>query len=121
VINERQVKETLLQYERHGWNLRRVLLSAESFGTLTEASRKTLFGETEIVSAASDAAWFSRPSLNSFGNEAWELRNLSGLPFALIEVFEAEDDEEVRGEARADMETQLETQTSKNVNRKPSG
>jgi len=119
VISERQIKEILLQYERHGWNLRRVLLSEESLETLTEATRKTLFGETEIVSVEFNAVWFSRRTPGNSGSEAWELRNLSGSPFALVEVFEAEDDEEVREEARKEMETRLFMQASKNLNRKP--
>jgi len=119
VINERQTKEILTQYERHGWNLRRVLLSAESLETLADSIRKALFGETEIVLAEFDAVWFSRRAVNNFGSEAWELRNLSGTPFALIEIFEAEDDEEVREEARREMETRLGGQASKDLNRKP--
>ena len=120
MINERQIKETLLQYERHGWSLRRVLLSAETLETLAVSNRKALFGETEIVSEMSDAAWFSRRTPNNSGSEAWELRSLSGSPFALVEVFEAEDDEEVREEARADMEMRLFGQVSSSANRKSS-
>ena len=116
MINEQQIKQILSQYERHGWNLRRVLLSVESLETLSEAVRKTLFGEAEIVSEEFDAAWFSRPTPDNSGSEAWELRNLSGSPFALIEVFEAEDDEEVREEARKEMETRFGGQASKNLN-----
>ncbi len=116
MISERQIKEILLQYERHGWNLCRVLLSAQTIEILAD-SLKTLFGETEIILFEFDAAWFSRPSPNNYGNEAWELRRLSGTPFALVEVFEAEDDEAVREEARKEMETRLVGQASKFPNR----
>ncbi len=119
MINERQTKEILTQYERHGWNLRRVLLSAESLETLAVSIRKDLFGETETILAEFDAVWFSRRAANNVGSEAWELRNLNGTPFALIEVFEAEDDEEVREEARKEMETRLGGQASKHLNRRP--
>jgi len=64
-----------------------------------------LFGETQILSFEMDAAWFSRPS--GIGREAWELRRLTQQPFALIEVFEEEDEEEVREEAKHEMEQQL--------------
>ncbi len=52
-----------------------------------------------------DAAWFFRASGSD--REAWELRRLSGTPFALIEIFDAEDDEEIREETRQEMQTQM--------------
>lgn len=99
-----QIQEILAQYRRHGWTLRRVLLCAETQASLT-GSLENLFGETQIVSFETDAAWFSRPS--GIGREAWELRRLSGAPFALVEVFEDEDDETVREEARFEIEQRL--------------
>ncbi len=113
MINVQQMQEILLQYKKHGWNLRRVLLSAETENFLS-ASLKNLFGDAEIVSSEIDAAWFARPS--GAGNEAWEIRHLSGMPFALVEVFESEDDEEVREEARKEMETRLSQSASKMQN-----
>jgi hypothetical protein len=110
MINAQQVQEILLQYKKHGWNLRRVLLSAET-NNLLSVSLKNLFGDAEIISSEIDAAWFSRPS--GADNEAWEIRRLSGTPFALVEVFEIEDDEEVREEARKEMETRLGQSASK--------
>lgn len=106
MTNERQVQEVLAQYKKHGWILRRVLLSAS-----TRENLSATFGEAEIVAADVDAAWFSRGATE--GREAWELRTLSGAPFALVEVFDADDDEEVREEARAEMETRLTAQASK--------
>ncbi len=105
-----------MQYERHGWNLRRVLLSAQTVEILAD-SLKTLFGETEIILSEFDAVWVSRASPNNYGSEAWELRRLSGIPFALVEIFEDEDDEAVREEARKEMETRLVEQASKFPNR----
>ncbi len=110
MINEQQAKEILAQYKKHGWNLRRVLLSAES-GEILSDSLKSLFGDAEIVSSEIDAAWFSRAS--GIDNEAWEIRRLSGAPFALVEVFEGDDDEEVREETRKEMETRLNQLASK--------
>lgn len=111
MINERQTREILRQYEKHGWNLRRVLLSARTAEFLPD-SLKDIFGAAEIVSSEIDAAWFSRASGN--GNEAWEIRRFGGTPFALIEVFESEDEEEVREEARQEMETRM-SQTASEV------
>ncbi len=118
MINERQIKEILMQYERHGWNLRRVLLSAQAVENLAD-SLKILFGETEIILSECDAVWFSRRLSSNYGSESWELRRLSGTPFALVEIFEDEDDEEVREETRKEIETQLVGQASKFSNRQP--
>ncbi len=104
MIDARQIQEILTQYKKHGWSLSRVLLSASSKEILT-ASLKNLFGDTEIVMSDVDAAWFFRASGND--REAWELRRLSGMPFALIEMFDAEDDEEIREETRQEMQTRL--------------
>lgn len=104
MTNAGQIQEILAQYQRHGWILRRVLLCAATRETLINAP-ENLFGETTITDAAIDAAWFSRAS--GVGREAWELRRLSNPPFALIEVFEDEDDETVREEARFEIEQAL--------------
>jgi hypothetical protein len=101
MTNAQQIQEILAQYRKHGWTLRRVLLCAPTRADLTDLL-ENLFGKTQIVSFETDAAWFSRPS--GIGREAWELRRLTNTPFALVEVFEDEDDEAVREEARFEME-----------------
>lgn len=115
MIGERQILEIIAQYEKHGWNLSRVLLSAEAAGNLPV----DLFGNVEIVSAELDALWFSRRA--DEGRETWELRHLSNTPFALIEVFEADDDEEIREESRREMQTRLRELASKFGGKKPAG
>lgn len=113
MIGEQQIREILAQYEKHGWNLRRVLLSES-----VEANSATaLFGQAEIVSSELNALWFSRVTFEE--REAWELRHLSETPFALVEVFEADDEEDVREEVRQEMQTRLSKQASKLVRRKP--
>ncbi len=112
MIGEQQIKEILEQYKKHGWNLRRVLLSTETSKNLSAS----LFGQTEIAVSELNAAWFSRFSKE--GCEAWELRNLSGPPFALVEVFEEVGDETVREEVRREMETRMAEQASKAGSRK---
>ena len=112
MINEQSVREILAQYEKHGWNLRRVLLS-----TPIENSAM-LFGQAEIVCSDINALWFSRASFED--RETWELRLLSDAPFALVEVFEADDDETVREEIRSEMETRLSEQASKLRSKKAS-
>ena len=107
MIGERQIQEILAQYKKHGWSLRRVLLSE----SIEERLAATLFGQTEIVSSEINALWFSRASFE--GRETWELRSLSETPFALVEVFETEDEDAVRDEAREEMETRMSEQASK--------
>ncbi len=109
MIGITQIQEILKQYERHGWNLRRVLLSARA----RENTPAALFREIEVTAAELDALWFARTAAN--GGEAWELRNLSTTPFALVEVFDDQDEEEVREEIRREMETQMRERASKPV------
>ena len=115
MISERQIREIIAQYEKHGWNLRRVLLCEPTEVRLVTV----LFGKTDIVSSRINALWFSRAS--SEGRETWELRCLTETPFALVEVFEAEDEESVRDEAREEMETRMSEQASKLRGRKVAG
>lgn len=86
MIDETAIRAIFGQYEKYGWQPRRVLLTADLRKTLAN-SLEMLFGNIEIVAAELDAAWFSRPSPSSNAT-AWELRHLSSAPFALIEVVE---------------------------------
>jgi hypothetical protein len=52
-----------------------------------------------------DAMWFARSS--SGGREAWELRLVGDTPYALFELFEADETEEAREEVRREMESKL--------------
>ena len=109
MITERQIEEILKQYEKHGWILRRVLLSARAKKLLPPA----IFGDADVSAADFDALWFSRAS--SEGRAAWELRSLSATPFALVELFDDDDPEEIRAESRTAMETQMKERASKPV------
>lgn len=72
------IREVIALYEKHGWLLRRVLLSQP------RADLLQLFGTAPVRKARIDAVWFSRRSQPD--TEAWELRRLSGSPFALVSV-----------------------------------
>ena len=115
MISHGQIQAILAQYKKHGWNLRRVLLSSETKGNLPAS----LFGNALIVASNVNALWFSRPSFEE--RETWELRALSNVPFALVEVFEIDDEEEVREEVRCEMETRLAELASKFGNKKRGG
>ena len=107
MISVGQIREIIAQYQKHGWILRRVLLSdafrVRFYNDLVALSES---GAVEFVTSDINAAWFSRPSQGGAG-EAWELRRLAETPFALFEVFAADDDEETREETRREMERKL--------------
>ena len=110
MIRAEQIAEILSLYKKHGWNLRRVLLSDALRVNINEALQD-LFGGAEIVSSPNlNALWFSRVSSQG---EAWELRHLSETPFALVRVFPPEMDETAREGFRNELETRLVNQTSK--------
>jgi hypothetical protein len=98
-------KETLANYERHGWQLRRILLRPESLAELGPATATTLFENAPIIESTLDALWFARAS--HAGREAWELRLVAPTPYALFETFEADEAEEDREEVRQEMEARL--------------
>ena len=104
MIRAGQIAEILALYKKHGWTLRRVLLSGALKETLG-GSLESLFGTAEIRDAELDAVWFSRQS--KADQEAWELRRLSESPLALMEIFDLEDEDEVREETLAEVEARL--------------
>ena len=97
------IREIVDTYQKHGWQLRRVLLRLE---TRAELEGETLsLGAAEMEETSVDALWFSRASHNQ--REAWELRLLAESPFALFETFEPDETEEQREEMRREMEARL--------------
>lgn len=66
------------QYVRHGWVLRRLLLTPKSRPHINSVS-----DGVPIIEADMDAAWFSRPEQP--GEYAWEIRYLGPTPFAFVE------------------------------------
>lgn len=106
MIKAGQIAEILSLYKKHGWILRRVLLSDELKKSLGN-ELETIFGDAEIRSSDVNAAWVSRKSKPE--QETWEIRLLSETPFALMEIFDAEDDEEIREETLAEVEERLKT------------
>ncbi len=97
-------KEIIATYQKYGWTLRRVLLCSESKAEMG-ATKEVLFGTATITDSAIDALWFSRPSHE--GREAWELRFVAESPYALFETFEADEPEDLREDARREMEANL--------------
>ena len=96
--------EIIKTYQRHGWQLRRVLCCAET-RTAAGAQAEQLFAGASVQEATLDALWFARPSHG--GREAWELRLVAEPPYALFETFEADEAEEDREDLRLEMEARM--------------
>src|SRR5215203_3477369 len=80
MIDPAVVGEIIAQYKKHGWTPRRALLSDANKSVLLKS-----FEAIEVEFSDIDALWFSRRSKPD--SEAWELRRLTGLPFALIALI----------------------------------
>ncbi|MBV9958012.1 MAG: hypothetical protein JO360_06295 [Acidobacteria bacterium] len=97
--------EIIAAYSRHGWELRRVLMCAETRLALASSGSELCEGLAPEESKV-DALWFARAS--HAGREAWELRLVGETPYALFETFEADEDEEEREDVRREMLARLE-------------
>lgn len=95
------IQEIIATYQRHGWELRRVLLRPETRAALAAE----LFGQAAMIESDFDALWFARPS--HAGREAWELRLIAELRYALFEAFEVDESEEGREEVRCEVENRM--------------
>jgi len=95
------ISEIIATYQGHGWELRRVLLRPETRAVLAGA----LFGQAAMIESDFDALWFARHS--HAGREAWELRLIAELRYALFEAFEADESEADREEVRLEMENRM--------------
>src|SRR5262245_41636735 len=96
--------ELVTIYQRHGWQLRAVLLTPETMAELKKGEGDLLQPVT-VKDSAVDALWFARTSHQR--REAWELRLLSETQYALFETFEADETEEQREEMRQEMEARM--------------
>lgn len=104
-MNQRdRIREILATYQKHGWELRRLLLLPETRAEAVNKDEITFEG-ARIEDANVDALWFSRPSHSK--REAWELRLIAETPYALFETFEADEPEEAREEVRQEMQVKL--------------
>jgi hypothetical protein len=97
-------KELVSTYGRHGWRLRRILLTPATRREIEDTERD-LLEEAEVADSRADALWFSRPS--QANREAWELRLLDAIPYALFETFEADETDEQRDDVRLEMEARM--------------
>ena len=98
------VKLIIEQYAKHEWTVRRAALSPASIASVG-ARLASLYADFEIVESPNEALWFSRRTLPD--REAWELRRLSGSPFALVAVLEDSMSEDEREEVLRDTERRM--------------
>jgi hypothetical protein len=96
--------EIIATYRRHGWQLRRVLMTRETRAEANEHEQE-LFEDAQIDERRIDALWFSRPSHQK--REAWELRLVGETPYALFEAFSTDEPEEQRDKVRHEMEQRM--------------
>jgi len=102
-MNIQLAQQIVATYEKHGWQLRRLLLRPSTGNERQQIIENFL--STAIVEAEIDAMWFARAS--HAGREAWELRLISEQPYAFFEAFEADEAEEDREDARREMENRM--------------
>ena|SRR6266567_2643052 len=88
MIEADAIGEIIKTYQKHGWILRRVLLSAELKKGLGKHI-EPLFSGVKVIDSSIDAAWFSRPPRG--GGVAWEARHLGNFPLALLEKADEKD------------------------------
>jgi hypothetical protein len=96
--------ELVATYRKHGWELRSVLMQPATAAEFNSQEAQ-LLDKVPVREATFDALWFSRPSHNN--REAWELRLLAQMQYALFETFEADETPEERDEMKGEMEARL--------------
>lgn len=84
MIDANEINAILDTYKKYGWELRRVLLTAELKKRVGE-----IFEGVSVTDSDIDAAWISRPPQP--GAIAWEIRHLSAAPYALLEHLDETD------------------------------
>ena len=81
MITTADIHDIFSIYQKHGWTLRHILLTAALQSNLKENIR-TVLENVPATESDIDAAWFSRKSAN--GRTAWEIRHLGSSPYALL-------------------------------------
>ncbi|MEO5857438.1 MAG: hypothetical protein ABIR33_00670 [Pyrinomonadaceae bacterium] len=89
-----EIVSIIEQYSKHDWVVRRITLSSGLVAALG-AEMAVRHPDIKVEESHREAIWFSRRTLPD--REAWELRRLSGSPFALVALLEdawSQDDRE---------------------------
>ena len=89
MIDAGAINSIIMVYVKHGWTLRRVLLSKTLKSSLADSQD---FAGAEFIDADFDALWFSR--IRNERETAWEIRHISNTAYALVAVVDSEQDDE---------------------------
>jgi len=103
MIGPDAIADIISLYKRHGWTLRRLLVSPElerSLCSFTDLPEGVATRSSDL-----DCAWFSRSS--NPDRETWELRLLEPTPFALLDVLDMITTETEREEALTRVEEKM--------------
>lgn len=85
MIDAETINDLVIQYEKHGWKLERVLLTSELFAKL-DRPLSAKYGSAVARLSTVNAVWFSRANGDK---TSWEIRRLAGSPFALVRFVPA--------------------------------
>jgi hypothetical protein len=96
------IVSVVAQYTRFGWKLERILLSNASIELRSRLASE--FQGIQILDHPLNALWFSRPQNDSV---TWEIRRLTGSPFALLAVFNSEMSEDQCEKVLQGLEVQM--------------
>src|SRR5215813_2042764 len=101
MISSAAVSALITEYASHGWVLRRALLIELHLDDETSA----LLTGAELIASDIDALWFSRSSRPH--KETWELRRLTGTPYAIDAFLDDTMDEKTREEILSNVEERM--------------
>ncbi|MBV6495578.1 MAG: hypothetical protein DYH05_04660 [Acidobacteria bacterium ACB1] len=104
MIDISSFRDTIALYNKHGWELTRLLLAGEPSDELL-----AIIGEVPVQQWKLDAAWFTRVSKPN--TTTWELRYLGTSPIALVSVVT--DDTDLEQELTFQQEKLLEMMSRK--------
>jgi len=103
MVDADSIRDIVAQYAGHGWKLRRVLVDSKNF--VSDPKVAEILADADVRISKLCALWFSRRSQPD--REAWELRQLSASPYALVEVIPDDVDDPERERRLTAVETRM--------------
>jgi len=101
MITASAISALISEYTKHGWTLRRALLADLQVDSETSA----VLADVQVIASDINALWFSRSSRPD--RETWELRRLSGTPYAIDSFLDSTMDDQTREEILANAEDRM--------------
>jgi len=103
MVDADSIRDIVAQYAGHGWKLRKVLVDSKNF--VSDPKVAEILADADVRISKLCALWFSRRSQPD--REAWELRQLSASPYALVEVIPDDVDDPERERRLTAVETRM--------------